>query len=115
MTRLNWGMVGGGDGSQIGPAHRLGAGLDGAFSFVAGALDHNPEAGRAFAQSLGIAADRAYGDWREMLAGEAKRRTATQPQPHRKWHCPGRPRVVAAALLGITPKTSVLACAGATS
>ena len=43
MTRLNWGMVGGGDGSQIGPAHRLGAGLDGAFSFVAGALDHNPE------------------------------------------------------------------------
>ena len=73
MTRLNWGMVGGGDGSQIGPAHRLGAGLDGAFSFVAGALDHNPEAGRAFAQSLGIAADRAYGDWREMLAGEAKR------------------------------------------
>ena len=73
MTRLNWGMVGGGDGSQIGPAHRLGAGLDGAFSFVAGALDHNPEAGRAFAQNLGIAADRAYGDWREMLAGEAKR------------------------------------------
>ena len=73
MTRLNWGMVGGGDGSQIGPAHRLGAGLDGAFSFVAGALDHNPEAGFAFAQSLGIAADRAYGDWREMLAGEAKR------------------------------------------
>ena len=34
MARLNWGMVGGGDGSQIGPAHRLGAGLDGAFSFV---------------------------------------------------------------------------------
>ena len=73
MTRLNWGMVGGGDGSQIGPAHRLGAGLDGAFSFVAGALDHQPEAGRAYAQSLGIGADRAYGDWREMLAGEAKR------------------------------------------
>jgi len=73
MARLNWGMVGGGDGSQIGPAHRLGAGLDGAFSFVAGALDHNPEAGRAYAQSLGIKADRAYGDWREMLAGEANR------------------------------------------
>ena len=73
MTCLNWGMVGGGDGSQIGPAHRLGAGLDGAFSFVAGALDHQPETGRAYAQSLGIAADRAYGDWREMLTGEAKR------------------------------------------
>ena len=73
MAKLNWGMVGGGKGSQIGPAHRLGAGLDGAFSFVAGALDHDPEAGRAFGRELGIAADRAYGDWREMLAGEQAR------------------------------------------
>ena len=38
MTHLNWGMIGGGVGSQIGPAHRLGARLDGAFFFVAGAL-----------------------------------------------------------------------------
>lgn len=44
MKRLNWGMIGGGEGSQIGPAHRL-----------------------------GVAADRAYGDWREMLAGESAR------------------------------------------
>ncbi|MBM7069296.1 Gfo/Idh/MocA family protein [Actibacterium sp. 188UL27-1] len=73
MARLNWGMIGGGEGSQIGPAHRLGAGLDGEFVLAAGALDHNPEAGRAYAQSLGVAADRAYGDWREMLAGEAAR------------------------------------------
>ncbi len=73
MKRLNWGMIGGGDGSQIGPAHRLAAGLDAHFSFVAGALDHNPEAGRAFAQSLGVARDRAYGDWKEMLAGEISR------------------------------------------
>ncbi len=73
MTRLNWGMVGGGDGSQIGPAHRLAAGLDGLFTFAAGALDHNPAAGRAFGQKLGLAADRAYGDWREMLAGERDR------------------------------------------
>jgi len=73
MARLNWGMIGGGEGSQIGPAHRLGAGLDGDFSFVAGALDHNAEAGRDYAQRLGIASDRAYGDWREMLAGEAAR------------------------------------------
>ena len=73
MARLNWGMIGGGDGSQIGPAHRLGAGLDGAYSFVAGALDHEPTRGRAFAETLGINADRAYGDWREMLAAEVKR------------------------------------------
>lgn len=73
MAKLNWGMIGGGEGSQIGPAHRLGAGLDGAFAFVAGALDHRPEAGRAYGQRLGLAADRAYGDWREMLEGERGR------------------------------------------
>ncbi|WP_298260466.1 Gfo/Idh/MocA family oxidoreductase [uncultured Litoreibacter sp.] len=73
MARLNWGMIGGGKGSQIGPAHRLGSGLDGDFSFVAGALDHNADAGRAYAQELGIEADRAYGDWREMLTGERAR------------------------------------------
>ncbi len=73
MRRLNWGMVGGGEGSQIGPAHRMGAMADGHFTLAAGALDHNPDAGRAFAQTLGIAADRAYGDWQEMLAGEKDR------------------------------------------
>jgi predicted dehydrogenase len=73
MAKLNWGMIGGGDGSQIGPAHRIGAGLDGEFALVAGALDHRPEQGRAFAERLGIAQDRAYGDWTEMLAAEKKR------------------------------------------
>ena len=73
MAKLNWGMIGGGDGSQIGPAHRLAAGLDAKFNFAAGALDHNPDAGRAFGQKLGLAADRSYGDWREMLAGEVTR------------------------------------------
>ena len=73
MTRLNWGMIGGGEGSQIGPAHRLAAGLDGYFTFAAGALDHDPARGRDFGQRLGLAADRAYGDWREMLAGEQGR------------------------------------------
>lgn len=73
MTKLNWGMIGGGEGSQIGPAHRLGAQADGNFTLAAGALDHDAEKGRAYAQSLGVAADRAYGDWREMLAGEQAR------------------------------------------
>lgn len=73
MTKLKWGMIGGGEGSQIGPAHRLGAGLDGEFEFAAGALDHRPEAGRDYGQRLGLARDRAYGDWREMLDGEKNR------------------------------------------
>ena len=73
MAQLKWGLIGGGEGSQIGPAHRLGARLDGLYDFVAGALDHRPEAGRDYGQRLGLAADRAYGDWREMLAGETAR------------------------------------------
>ena len=71
--RLNWGMIGGGEGSQIGPAHRLGAMADGKFALAAGALDVDAAKGRAYAQSLGVAADRAYGDWREMLEGERSR------------------------------------------
>ena len=69
MTKLKWGMIGGGDGSQIGPAHRLGAGLDGLFEFTAGALDHRPEEGILYGQSLGLE-DRAYGSWQDMLSGE---------------------------------------------
>ena len=70
---LSWGMIGGGKGSQIGPAHRLGAGLDGAFRFVAGALDHDPERGRAFGAELGLDPGRAYGNWQEMLDAERAR------------------------------------------
>ena len=73
MNKLKWGMIGGGEGSQIGPAHRLGSGLDGLFEFTAGALDHRPEAGRQYGQALGLAADRAYGNWQDMLEGERNR------------------------------------------
>jgi len=65
-------MIGGGEGSQIGPAHRLGAGLDGLFKFSAGALDHRPEEGRDYGRRLGLG-DRAYGSWQEMLDGERAR------------------------------------------
>ena len=73
MSKLNWGLIGGGEGSQIGPAHRFSAALDGLYTFMAGALDVDPERGRAFAETLGVSRDRAYGDWREMLAGERNR------------------------------------------
>ena len=72
MTKLQWGMIGGGEGSQIGPAHRLGAGLDSLFDFTAGALDHRAEYGIDYGQRLGLG-DRAYGGWEEMLKAEKKR------------------------------------------
>lgn len=73
MARLNWGMIGGGEGSQIGPAHRISSSIDGLYTMAAGALDIDPVRGKAFAERLGIPPDRAYGDWREMLAGERDR------------------------------------------
>ncbi len=73
MTKLNWGLIGGGEGSQIGPAHRLGAQADGLFNLAAAAPDVNPDKGRDYARRLGCADDRAYGDWKEMLAGERNR------------------------------------------
>lgn len=73
MKKLNWGMVGGGEGSQIGPAHRLGAQADGNFVLAAGALDIDAEKGKAYAQSLGVASDRAYANWQDMLDSESAR------------------------------------------
>ncbi len=70
---MNWGLIGGGEGSQIGATHRIAAGLDGAFQLAAGALDVEPARAREYALRLGIARDRAYGDWREMLDGEKSR------------------------------------------
>ena len=71
MAKLKWGMIGGGEGSQIGPAHRLASGLDGLFEFSSGALDHRPEYGIDYGQRLGLG-DRAYGGWEEMLEAEKK-------------------------------------------
>ena len=69
--KLRWGLIGGGEGSQIGSAHRIGATLDGRFELVAAAMDIDPDRGREFALRQGVGAARAHGDWREMLRREA--------------------------------------------
>ncbi len=70
---IGWGLVGGGRDSQIGEAHRIAAQLDRRFALAAGALDIDPRHGHAFAVELGIAPQRAYGTWRDMLEGERSR------------------------------------------
>ncbi len=71
--QLNWGLIGGGEGSQIGDAHRIASALDLKFRLVAGALDIDRKRGREFAIRCGIDSGRAYGDWRQMLAAESAR------------------------------------------
>lgn len=73
MRKLRWGMVGGGEGSQIGFTHRAGAELDRRFEFSAGAMDIDPGRAREFAIMLGVPLDRAYESWQQMLEKEAER------------------------------------------
>ena len=68
MRRLRWGLIGGGESSQIGEAHRSASRLDGRFELTAAALDIDPERGVRFAAELGVS--RAYGTWQEMLQAE---------------------------------------------
>ena len=70
---LKWGLIGGGEGSQIGFAHRMGAELDGKFVFVAGALDVDPSRSKDYGKRLGLSEERAYGNWKEMIEGESSR------------------------------------------
>ena len=72
MQKIRWGLIGGGKGSQIGPVHRLGAALDGKFEFIAGAFDINPKASKTFGIELGLAEQRSYGSWQDMLEKERK-------------------------------------------
>jgi len=66
-------MVGGGPGAFIGAVHRIAARLDDRFELVAAALSSNAERARAGALELHIAAERAYGNFSEMAATEARR------------------------------------------
>ncbi len=70
---LRLALVGGGPGSFIGPVHRMAAELDGRIRLVAGAFssDHDRcvEAGTRF----GVAEDRCYADWRDMIVRERER------------------------------------------
>jgi predicted dehydrogenase len=68
--KLRMGLVGGG-GGFIGRVHALAAQLDGRAELVAGALSSDPARARAFAPDFGIAPDRAYGSWQEMVQRES--------------------------------------------
>jgi predicted dehydrogenase len=73
QRKLRLGMIGGGERAYIGNIHRIASRLDGAWDLVAGAFDVDPEKGRAFALSLGMDSDRAYGDYSALIEGEKGR------------------------------------------
>jgi predicted dehydrogenase len=66
------GLVGGGQGSFIGRVHSMAAILDHRATLVAGALSADPAKAKASAADYGIAPERAYGTYREMVEAEKK-------------------------------------------
>ncbi len=70
---LRLGIVGGGVDAFIGAVHRRAAALDGHFVFMAGALSSTPERARWSGHLLGLADDRSYATWKDMLAAELRR------------------------------------------
>ena len=71
--RLRLAMVGGGEGAYIGGIHRYASRLDDQYELIAGAFDISDEKGRAFAGSVGVASDRAYGSYLELIESERAR------------------------------------------
>jgi predicted dehydrogenase len=73
-------MIGGGQGAFIGAVHRLAAALDGQYELVAGAFSSNPDTSRATGQLLGLASDRVYGSYEDLIAQEKARPAAERVQ-----------------------------------
>ncbi|MHB8599459.1 MAG: Gfo/Idh/MocA family protein [Ktedonobacteraceae bacterium] len=69
QRKLRVGIVGGGQGSFIGPVHRMAVELDGQAEVVAGALSADPQRAEASARAWYL--QRSYNNFEEMAATEA--------------------------------------------
>jgi predicted dehydrogenase len=70
--KLRMGLVGGGQGAFIGKVHSIAAVMDNRAALVAGALSSDAAKAKASAPDYDIRPDRAYGSYKEMVAGELK-------------------------------------------
>lgn len=72
MTQIiRMGMVGGGSDAFIGATHRLAADMSGTIELVAGAFSSDPDESRRFGLELGLAEERAYATYEQMIETEA--------------------------------------------
>lgn len=68
--RLRMGMIGGGEGSLIGPVHRMAARLDGLSELVCGAFSTDPAVSSATGEREYLDRSRVYETWHEMITIE---------------------------------------------
>lgn len=73
MKRLQYAMVGGAEGSFIGPIHRMAIRMDDLADLVAGDFSRHHDRNVATGEKLRLAPERVYDDWRELLAAEKGR------------------------------------------
>jgi predicted dehydrogenase len=70
--KLKMGMIGGGPGAFIGAVHRIAANMDGEIELVCGSFSSDPEKSKQTGDQLGIAENRVYGSYKEMIRREAE-------------------------------------------
>ena len=70
--KLRMGMVGGGRGAFIGAVHRMAACLDGQVELVCGAFSSDPKISRESGKDLFLSAERVYGSYVDLFAGNLK-------------------------------------------
>jgi len=68
---VRYAMVGGGEGAFIGPVHRTAAAIAGNCRLVAGAFSSDADKARRSGEALGLAAERCYASWHDLIASEA--------------------------------------------
>lgn len=70
--KVRMGMIGGGEGSFIGPVHRMAARLDGMIELVSGAFSSDPAVSEAAGLREGLERSRIYDTWQEMIRHESE-------------------------------------------
>jgi len=68
--KLKYAMVGGANGSFIGPIHRMAVRMDDLAELTAGCFSRNAEMNAVSAADFGIDPKRVYSDWRKLIAAE---------------------------------------------
>lgn len=71
---INFGMVGGGDGSWIGDVHRKAASYDNKARLIAGCFSRNADKNLTIATSLALSPERIYNSFTKMAEQESKRK-----------------------------------------
>ncbi len=77
--KVRMGMIGGGEGSLIGPVHRMAARLDGLAELVCGSFSSNYDVSLATGAKEGLPESRVYRSWQEMINIESTLKPEVKP------------------------------------